>query len=154
MNVLTANVKTVNLMLCIFYHNSLKRKRSSCCGTVETNLTRNDEVEGSVPGLAQWVKDLAVAMSCGVGCRCSLDPMWLWCRPAAVAQILPLAWEPPYTMGAGLKSEKENEKDSLWKASEGPWERSRESTVYWLKNMRSVPKSAVSLKFLIHTDFR
>ena len=37
-------------------------------------------------------------MSCGVGCRCGLDLalLWLWCRPAATALILPLAWEPPY----------------------------------------------------------
>ena len=25
--------------------------------TVETNLTRNPEVVGSIPGLTQWVKD-------------------------------------------------------------------------------------------------
>ena len=25
-----------------------------------TNPTRNNEVEGSIPGLAQWVKDLAL----------------------------------------------------------------------------------------------
>ena len=47
-------------------------------------------------------------MGCGVGSRSGLDPMflWLWCRPAAVALILPLAWEPPYTVGVALKSKK------------------------------------------------
>ena len=29
-------------------------------GTSETNPTRKHEVEGSTPGLAQWVKDLAL----------------------------------------------------------------------------------------------
>ena len=29
-------------------------------GAVETNLTRNHEVSGSIPGLTQWVKDLAL----------------------------------------------------------------------------------------------
>ena len=35
-------------------------KRSSCHGTVETNPTRNCEVVGLIPGLAQSVKDLTL----------------------------------------------------------------------------------------------
>ena len=40
-------------------------------------------------------------MSCGVGCRCGLDPtfLWLWCRPVATALIQSLAWEPPHAVG-------------------------------------------------------
>ena len=49
-----------------------------------TNPTRNHEVAGSVPALAQWV-----AVSCGVGCRRGSDPelLWLWRRLAATAPI-------------------------------------------------------------------
>ena len=32
--------------------------QTTTTGTVETNPTRNHEVLGSIPGLAQWVKDL------------------------------------------------------------------------------------------------
>ena len=46
-------------------------------------------------------------MSCGVGCRRGSDPelLSLWCRPAATALIGPLAWEPPYAMGAAQEVE-------------------------------------------------
>ena len=68
--------------------------RSSHRGVAETNLTRNHEVAGSIPGPTQLVKDLAL--------------LWLWCKTAAVALIRPLAWEPPHTMGVALKSKKVN----------------------------------------------
>ena len=44
------------------------------------------------PGLAQWVKDPLL--------------LWLWCRPASAALILPLVWELPYAMGTAPKGEK------------------------------------------------
>ena len=70
--------------------------RSSHHGPVETNPTRNHEVVGLIPILAQWDKDLAL--------------LWLWCRPTSVAPIHPLAWKPPYAMGAALKSKKKKKK--------------------------------------------
>ena len=60
--------------------------------TEKMNLTRNHEVVSSIPGLAQWVEDLAL--------------LWLWCRLADAALMQPLAWEPPYATGAALKSKK------------------------------------------------
>ena len=47
-------------------------------------------------------------MSCGVGRRHALDPtlLWLWRRPAAIAPIQPLAWEPRYAVGSALKQAK------------------------------------------------
>ena len=47
-------------------------------------------------------------MSCGVGPRRSLDPelLWLWCRPAAVAPIRPLACKPPYATGGAPEKTK------------------------------------------------
>ena len=46
------------------------------------NLSSIHEVEGLIPGLAQWVKHLVL--------------LCLWCRLAAAAPIRPLAWALPY----------------------------------------------------------
>ena len=52
-----------------------------------------------------------VALSCHVGHRLGSDPalLWLWCRPAAVAPVRSLAWEPPYAAGMALNSKKKKE---------------------------------------------
>ena len=51
-------------------------------------------------------------MSCGVGYRHGSDPalLWLWHRLAATVLIRPLAWEPPYAMGAALEKPKKKRK--------------------------------------------
>ena len=63
---------------------------------METNLTRNHEVESLIPGLAQWVKDLAW--------------LWLWWWLVVTAPVGPLAWERPYAVGMALKRQKTKKK--------------------------------------------
>ena len=65
------------------------------------------EDAGSIPG---------IALSCGVGHRCSLDPvlLWVWPRLAAAAPIQTLSWEPPNATGIALKSKK-NQKNKTKK---------------------------------------
>ena len=69
---------------------------------METNQTRNHEVSGLIPGLAQWIKDLAL--------------LWLRHSPVATALCRPLAWETPHAVSAALKRQKtknKNKKDDL-----------------------------------------
>ena len=54
-----------------------------------TNTASIQEGSGSIPGLAQWVKDLA----------------WLWLAGAGPIQAL--AWELPYAEGVALKKKRE-----------------------------------------------
>ena len=72
---------------------------------------------GPNPGLDQWVKESGFVRSCGIGCRCGLDPtlLWLWFRPAAAVWIQPLARELPYAAGAAVERRKKKKKKTKQK---------------------------------------
>ena len=72
-----------------------------------------------------WVRSLALLS--GLRIRCCHEPwyrsqtwgsdpvlLWLWLKPAAVALIRRLAWEPPYASGTALEKTKRQKKKSLF----------------------------------------
>ena len=74
-------------------------------------------------------------MSCGVGHRSSSDLalLWLWHRPAAVAPVKSLAWEPPYATRAALKKKFKkikNLKHTIWRTRTFGGEQTEYETVY------------------------
>ena len=81
-------------------------------------------------------------MSCGVGHRCGLDPMflWLWCRPAAVAPIRPIAQEFPYATRVALKSGKRE------REREGKFQIKVYTSGNWKKKSKISPKQSEGRK--------
>ena len=65
-----------------------------------TNLASIHKDSDSIPGLALWVKDLAL--------------LWLWRRLAVAPLTQPLAWELPYAAGAALKRKRKKKKNLRW----------------------------------------
>ena len=86
--------------------------RHSHCGSAVMNPKSIHEDVGSIPGLTQWVKDLSIAMSYGVGhiWSSNLALLCLWGRPAAAAAIWPPARELSYATGAALKKNQKKKK--------------------------------------------
>ena len=67
------------------------------------NLTRNHEVAGSIPGLAQGVKNLAFPWGVVVGCKRGSDVvlLWLWCRLGSTTPTGPLHIQWRAALGRG-----------------------------------------------------
>ena len=95
-------------------------------------------------------------MSCGVGQRCGSDPalLWLWCRPGAIALNRPLAWEPPYAVGAALEKIK-REKIKIKKTngstrkSKGKLKKTQTIMKTTIQNLWDATKAVLRGKFIV-----
>ena len=76
-------------------HTHSSRSSSHCDSGLRTWHSIHED-SSSIPGLAQWVKDLAM--------------LWLWCRLTAAAPIRHLAQEIPYAAGAAPKMKRKKKK--------------------------------------------
>ena len=81
-----------------------------------TNPTKNHEVAGLIPGL---LSELRIWHCLELWCRSQTwhrpSLLWLWHRPVATAPIRPLAWEPPYAVGAALEMAESQKKQAIVK---------------------------------------
>ena len=67
-----------------------------------------------------WVRSLASLSGLRIRRCCELGSgiAWLWCRPAAVTPIRPLAWEPLYAACVALKKKTKDKKNGFKMQSE------------------------------------
>ena len=60
--------------------------------------------------------------------------LWLWCRLAVTALIIPLVWEPPYATGMALKRPKKKKKKRKKEIVVSILENSTNKKIPWLIN--------------------
>ena len=82
---------------------------SSHCSSAVTNLTSIHEDWGSIPGLTQWVKDLALPRA--VVLVTGTAQILCYCGCGATAPIRPLAWETEYAVSTAPKRQKKKKKE-------------------------------------------
>ena len=78
-----------------------KKMKRCLCGSKVMNPTSIYEDMGFFPWPHSAGSGSSVAVSCGVGHRCSTYATLLWLWPTAAAPVWPLDWELPNASGGG-----------------------------------------------------